>query len=126
MWLFSFIFSVNNDSKICENGETCGVQSQPRQTQCWVLGGAHFYTFDGKVFEFQGNCTYTLIRILSDTSETDTFWVGVQKDRAFNEASSLKAIHVKVSTDNITIYRGEKGYAWVSLHLDMLTVASLS
>nr|XP_046255484.1 IgGFc-binding protein-like isoform X2 [Scatophagus argus] len=102
---------AEND-KVCENGETCGVRSQPLQTQCWILGGAHFYTFDGKVFEFQGNCTYTLIQIPSDTSET--FWVGVQKDRTPNEASSLKAIHVKVSKNNIAIYRGEKGYAWIN------------
>ncbi|KAF1387770.1 hypothetical protein PFLUV_G00083400 [Perca fluviatilis] len=26
----------------CENGVNCGVQSQPLQTQYWVLGGAHF------------------------------------------------------------------------------------
>lgn len=97
-------------------GKTC-VQSQPQQTQCWVLGGAHFYTFDGKVFEFQGNCTYTLI-LLTGTNDNDTFWVGVQKDRTPNEASSLKAIHVNVSNDNIAIYRGEKGYAWVSLNLE--------
>lgn len=95
----------------------CGVHSQPLQTQCWVLGGAHFYTFDGKVFEFQGNCTYTLIHISNDTSENMTFWVGVQKDRNSNESSSLKAIHVKVAKDtSITIYRGGKGYALVSLN----------
>ncbi|XP_041798261.1 IgGFc-binding protein-like [Chelmon rostratus] len=102
-----------DDNKICVTGKTCGVQSQPQQTQCWVLGGAHFYTFDGKVFEFQGNCTYTLI-LLTGTNDNDTFWVGVQKDRTPNEASSLKAIHVNVSNDNIAIYRGEKGYAWIN------------
>ncbi|XP_030248331.1 IgGFc-binding protein-like isoform X5 [Sparus aurata] len=103
-----------NDSKICEHGETCGVQSQPRQSQCLVLGGAHFYTFDGKVFEFQGNCTYTLIQIFNQTSSNMTFWVGAQKNRTPNEASSLQAIHVKVAYDSINIYRGEKGYIWVN------------
>jgi len=104
----------DNNTKICEDGETC--VGEPLQTQCWVLGGAHFYTFDGKVFEFLGNCTYTLVHVLNDTSENTTFWVGVEKDRTPNEASSLKAIHVKVAEDNVTIYRGEKGHAWVSLN----------
>lgn len=123
MGLFSFISSVNNnndDNKICVTGETCGIQSQ-----CWVLGGAHFYTFDGQVFEFQGNCTYTLVQTVTDSRENATFWVGVQKDRTNNGASSLKAIHVKVSMHNITIHRGEKGYAWVSLKFKMQTVTSL-
>ncbi|KAE8288669.1 IgGFc-binding protein Fcgamma-binding protein antigen [Larimichthys crocea] len=57
---------ADNDT-VCKNGETCGVHSQPHQTPCWVLGGAHFYTFDGKVFEFHGNCTYTLIQTLNTT-----------------------------------------------------------
>lgn len=82
-----------------------------------MLGGAHFYTFDGKAFEFQGNCTYTLIHMLNDTS--DTVWVGVQNDRTPSKSSALKAIHAKVAKDNITIYRGEKGYTWVSLNLNM-------
>ena len=110
-----FYHLMFSDDKICENGETCGVQT-PRQTQCWVLGGAHFYTFDEKVFEFLGNCTYTLVRTLNGTSENMTLWVGVQKDRTPNEASALKAIHVKVAKDNITIHRGGQGYAWVSLN----------
>ncbi|TDH12002.1 hypothetical protein EPR50_G00066210 [Perca flavescens] len=110
------------EDKICENGVNCGVQSQPLQTQCWVLGGAHFYTFDGKVFEFQGNCTYTLIHISNDTSENITFWVGVQKDRNPNESSSLKA-HVKVAKDtSITIYRGGKGYALINGEKRLLPV----
>lgn len=38
--------------QICENGETCVVQSQPQESQCWVLGGSHIYTFDEKAFDF--------------------------------------------------------------------------
>ncbi|KAJ4930907.1 hypothetical protein JOQ06_025210, partial [Pogonophryne albipinna] len=103
---------TDNNTNVCEDGETC--VGEPLQTQCWVLGDAHFYTFDGKVFEFLGNCTYTLVHVLNDTSENTTFWVGVEKDRTPNEASSLKAIHVQVAEDNVTIYRGEKGHAWMN------------
>ncbi|XP_059194717.1 IgGFc-binding protein-like isoform X2 [Centropristis striata] len=113
---------ARRDDKICVNGESCGVQSRPQQRQCWVLGGAHFYTFDGKVFEFLGNCSYTLMHLLNDSSENMTFWVGVEKDRTPNEASSLKAIHIKVAKDNITIHRGEKGYAWINGEKRLLPV----
>ncbi|XP_071062157.1 IgGFc-binding protein [Pseudochaenichthys georgianus] len=111
---------TDNNTNVCEDGDTC--VSEPLQTQCWVLGGAHFYTFDGKMFEFLGNCTYTLVHVLSDTSENTTFWVGVEKDRTPNEASSLKAIHVKVAEDNVTIYRGEKGHAWMNGEKKLLPV----
>ncbi|XP_074538742.1 IgGFc-binding protein [Halichoeres trimaculatus] len=106
-------------NRICKNGETCIVQNQPPQNQCWVLGGAHFYTFDGKVYEYQGNCTYTLIQKVNDTGDNGTFWVGIQKDR---NSSSFTAIHVKVAKHSVAIYRGEKAYAWVDGEKRLLPV----
>lgn len=53
--------------------------------------------------------TYTLFHTFSHSSvESNVFLVGIQKDKTHNEASSPKAIHVKVSTDSIAIYRGVK------------------
>uniref|UniRef100_A0A3Q3GMI2 IgGFc-binding protein-like n=1 Tax=Labrus bergylta TaxID=56723 RepID=A0A3Q3GMI2_9LABR len=103
-----------DDDQICTNEDTCGGQSQPVQTQCWALGGAHYYTFNGKMFEFQGNCTYTLMQVMNDTTGKDTFWVGIQKDRTPNDASSIKAIHVKVAKHSVAIYRGERGHVWIN------------
>uniref|UniRef100_A0A3Q3EKG2 VWFD domain-containing protein n=1 Tax=Labrus bergylta TaxID=56723 RepID=A0A3Q3EKG2_9LABR len=105
----------------CPEGESCTLNntwgcSQPVQTQCLVLGGAHYYTFDGKMFEFQGNCTYTLMQVMNDTTGKDAFWVGIQKDRTPNDASSIKAIHVKVAKHSVVIYRGERGHVWVSIN----------
>nr|XP_020511172.2 LOW QUALITY PROTEIN: IgGFc-binding protein-like [Labrus bergylta] len=105
---------AKSDDQICTNEDTCGGQSQPVQTQCWALGGAHYYTFNGKMFEFQGNCTYTLMQVMNDTTGKDTFWVGIQKDRTPNDASSIKAIHVKVAKHSVAIYRGERGHVWIN------------
>ncbi|CAJ1061665.1 LOW QUALITY PROTEIN: IgGFc-binding protein [Xyrichtys novacula] len=113
---------ANSDRKMCKNGETCGAPSQPVPAQCWVLGGAHFYTFDGKMFEFQGNCTYTLIQTVNNTRDNMTFWVGIQKDRTHDVVSSFKAIHVKVAEHSVAIYRGEKGYAWIDGEKRLLPV----
>lgn len=89
-----------------------------------MLGGAHFYSFDGQVLEFQGNCTYTLLLrllmyTLNNTSGINLLWVGVQKERTTDEAYSVKAIHVKVAKDNISIYRREEGAVWVCLSSKM-------
>lgn len=118
----SFLILSGGDNETSENGETC-VQSKSQQKQCWVLGGAHYYTFDGQVFEFQGNCTYTLIHLLNDTSESNTFWVRVEKDRTPHETSSVKAIHVKVAEDKITVFRGDRGSVWVRLSHPCFTVS---
>lgn len=61
----SIKFHYISDIKGCQDGNTCGAQNRTQQKQCWVLGSAHFYTLDGKVFEFQGNHTYTLINVVS-------------------------------------------------------------
>ncbi|XP_041649020.1 IgGFc-binding protein isoform X2 [Cheilinus undulatus] len=111
-----------DEDKTCKNGETCEVQKQPLQAQCWVLGGSHFYTFDGKTFEFQGNCTYTLMHMMNDTSDEDTFWIRIQKDRTLDEVSSIKAIYVKVAEHSFAVYRGERGYAWVNGEKRLLPV----
>lgn len=47
-------------------------------------------------------------------------------DRTPSGSSSLKAIHVKVAEDNISIYRGGKGYVWVSLNSVDVTIRCTS
>lgn len=30
---------------------------------CWTVGGAHYQTFDGRVYDFDGDCEYILATV---------------------------------------------------------------
>ncbi|XP_017564176.2 IgGFc-binding protein-like [Pygocentrus nattereri] len=46
----------------CREREQCrkGVCVPIESATCWAVGDPHYRTFDGKLFDFQGSCTYTM------------------------------------------------------------------
>ncbi|KAJ8289757.1 hypothetical protein GJAV_G00004990 [Gymnothorax javanicus] len=87
---------------------------------CWVLGGSHFYTFDGTVFDFLGNCTYTLAQRCHKGNSSPPFSVQIEKSQ--DRFTALKSIHVTVSEDHIVMKPGDS-FVWVNTWKKLLPVS---
>ncbi|XP_066518523.1 IgGFc-binding protein [Hoplias malabaricus] len=78
----------------CQKGVCVPIES----ATCWAVGDPHYKTFDGKRFDFQGTCTYTL----STTVTTDKSLVPFIVLAKNNHRGSNKVAYVR--TVSVTVY----------------------
>ncbi|KAJ8332931.1 hypothetical protein SKAU_G00418270 [Synaphobranchus kaupii] len=106
-------------SSLCGPGAPCASNSTYTLPSCWVLGGSHFKTFDGTVFDFQGNCTYTLAQKCGKGGLAPPFSIQIEKSQ--DRFSALKSVLVNVSEDHIVIKQGST-FIWVNDRQKLLPV----
>ncbi|CAB1446239.1 unnamed protein product [Pleuronectes platessa] len=87
----------------CPSGETCGIVEGVQGCYpvslktCTAHGDQHFITFDGRTFDFQGNCVFKLARVCGDTKGLQKFEVNLENNnRGRKRASYAKVVTVKV------------------------------
>ncbi|KAL7835924.1 hypothetical protein SRHO_G00282710 [Serrasalmus rhombeus] len=84
----------------CREREQCrkGVCVPIESATCWAVGDPHYRTFDGKLFDFQGSCTYTM----ATTTKIEHGLVPFTILAKNNHRGSNKVAYVR--TVSVTVY----------------------
>uniref|UniRef100_A0A1Y1MR36 VWFD domain-containing protein n=3 Tax=Photinus pyralis TaxID=7054 RepID=A0A1Y1MR36_PHOPY len=65
---------------------------------CSVWGNSHFKTFDGKEFDYQGQCDYVLT--MGEVEKVGSFQVNIQNEPCGSSVSCLKSVTISINDGN--------------------------
>ncbi|KAM9299513.1 IgGFc-binding protein-like [Gastrophryne carolinensis] len=93
--------------KISHGKATCDGNSE---STCWSWGDPHYHTFDGKNYDFQGTCSYTMSKTCGADDDLPVFNIETtNENRGSSQVSYLKSVNIQVYGYNITGVRSEFG-----------------
>ncbi|KAF7242411.1 IgGFc-binding protein [Varanus komodoensis] len=100
----------------CREGTVCKVVSGsarcapilPTQPVCWASGHPHYHTFDGHSYDFQGTCTYTVIKTCKPSSTLPFFHIFTKSQKRL-PFSFVNQVTITVYSYNITMVKYEYG-----------------
>ncbi|XP_054854868.1 IgGFc-binding protein-like [Eublepharis macularius] len=107
----------------CSTGMTCVVVDGvpkcvpvfPTQSACWASGQPHYHTFDGRSYDFQGTCAYTVVKTCKPNSKLPFFHVFTKSQKSSNTPFSfVSQVSFTVYSFNITMVKYEYGLVRVN------------
>ncbi|XP_034553559.1 IgGFc-binding protein-like [Notolabrus celidotus] len=102
----------------CVNGECVHTST----STCKAMGDPHFCTFDGRRYDFQGSCTYTMATVAKPADDLTPFTVTVKNNhRGSKRVSYVRTVTVTVHGQTIVISMA-KGRVEVNGELQHLPV----
>ncbi|XP_075047174.1 IgGFc-binding protein-like [Mixophyes fleayi] len=117
----------------CKKKEVCKIDhgkaicQANSEAMCWAWGDPHYHTFDGKNYDFQGTCSYTMAKTCSPDLDLPFFNVEtVNENRGTSLVSYLKSVNIQVYGYNITGVRSEIGVVRVNNQKAQLPVQLLN
>ncbi|XP_078509951.1 IgGFc-binding protein-like [Lissotriton helveticus] len=105
----------------CRKKETCQLISgspvcvPQSQSVCWGSGFAHYHTFDGFNYDFQGTCTYTIAKTCGVDNTLPVFNIEAKNENRGNtRVSYVSFVTIKVYNYIISLIRFEYGQVRVN------------
>ncbi|XP_077193122.1 IgGFc-binding protein-like isoform X2 [Paroedura picta] len=82
---------------------------------CWASGQSHYHTFDGRNYDFQGTCAYTVVKTCSRSSKLPFFHVFTKSKKSSSAPLSfMSQVTLTVYGFNITMVKYEYGLVRVN------------
>ncbi|XP_069460993.1 IgGFc-binding protein-like [Ambystoma mexicanum] len=114
----------------CRKKESCQMQDDTpvcvpeSESACWRRGDLHYHNFDGKNFDFQGTCTYTLSKSCGPDNTLSQFNVQAKNEKRGSTAVSyVSLVTVQVYGVNISLDRYDYGHVKVNNQDSLLPIA---
>lgn len=82
---------------------------------CWAAGYLHYHTFDGRLYDIHGTCTYTVAKTCGCDCGPHSFDITAESGNRGNmQVSYIGLVTIQVDGITITVARAEVGFVRVS------------